>query len=40
LGLAFDFLQKKEEIDTKRKTWKLKHQEERVSKAKLKRSEW
>lgn len=25
MRLAFDFLRKKEEIESKRKTWKLKH---------------
>lgn len=37
---VFEFLQQKEQLDFKRKTWKLKHQEDKVSKAKQKRSEW
>ena len=40
LGRVFTFIDEKKALESKRKTWNLKHQEEQVDKAKKQRTQW
>lgn len=40
LGRVFKFIDEKKALESKRKTWNLKHQEKEVSKARQQRTQW
>ena len=40
LARAFKFISEKKALESKRKTWNLKHQEEQVIKARKQRTQW